>query len=488
MSGIDGVVIGLDVGTTAVKAVAFGPGDRRHAVVRESGGGVTQDPERLAADVIVALGECATAVRGERVLAVAVGTAMHGLLALDAAARPLTPLLTWADDRAAAQAWRLHRSGQAAELHRASGTPVHPMAPLAKLLWFREEDRDLWSRTRWWAGLKDFVLMRLTGRLVTELSSASGTGLLCLAARGWNHGALRVAGIGEEHLPPILPTTALLELSAQAARATGLPAGTPVVAGAGDGPLGNLGTGAMARGVAGLSLGTSGAVRTVLPEPFADAEGRLFSYALTDEAWVVGAAVSNGGSVVRWAGELLAADLPPGEVRDTALLELAERVPPGADGLVMLPYLLPERAPLWQPELSGGYAGLTHRHSRGHLVRAAIEGVALRLAEIVEDLERVGPISSVRATGGAFRAPLWRRVVAAMVDRPTAFVSAAEGTALGAAALGLHALGHAPELASAPLLLGPCQDAVEPVGADPGTREHYRRHRARHRSLRLSAM
>lgn len=474
------VVIGLDVGTTAVKAVAFRLGsDRRHLATRECPPGPTQNLAHVSAAITHVLSECANACTGSRIVAISVGTAMHGLLALDDRKHPLTPLVTWADDRAVDQAWQLHLSGQATELQRVSGTPVHPMTPLAKLLWFRREAPELWSRTRWWAGLKDHVLLQLTGNLVTELSSASGTGMLDMTTRQWNPEALRLTGVRPEQLPRILPTTAVLDLSPAAARATGIPAGTPVVTGAADGPLGNLGTGAMAPGVAGLSLGTSGAVRTVATEPFADPESRLFSYALTDSIWVIGGAVSNGGSVVRWAGDVFASDLEAGPRRDTELLELAAAVPVGSDGLVMLPYLLPERSPLWNPQLRGAYLGLTHHHTRGHFVRAAVEGTALRLAEIVADLDRVHPITSVRITGGTFRSPLWQTVVAAALDRPTVFSSGAEGTALGAAALGLYALRRASRLDTAPALLDSAYAAGEPVSVSAHDAEQYRSMRRR---------
>lgn len=469
------VVIGLDVGTTAVKAVAFAVGSPwRVLAVRDIEPGAVQDLDAIAAAVTSALGECAAGCAGRRVVALSVSTAMHGLVALDADKRPLTPLVTWADGRAADQAWRLHASGEAVELHRSSGAPVHPMTPLTKLLWFREQAPDVWARARWWVGLKDYVLWHLTDSLVTELSSASGTGMLDMAARDWNPKAVALTGVGHERLPPVLRTTAWLELSPARAAATGLPAGTAVVVGGADGPLGNLGTGAMSPGVAGLSLGTSGAVRVVMPEPYVDPANRLFSYALTDDAWVIGGAVGNGGSVVRWAGEVFAADLAPGQLRDVALLELAERVPAGSDGLLMLPHLLPERAPVWRPEVRGAYLGLSSVHTRGHMVRAAVEGVAARLAGIVRDLERVHPVDTVRITGGAFRSAFWRTVVAATIDRPVVFASDAEGSALGAAALGLYALGRAPDLASAPATLDPAIADGVPVVISPEDAAGYR--------------
>src|SRR5690554_550155 len=201
----------------------------------------------------------------------------------------------------------------------------------------------------------------------------------------------------------------------------------------------------------------------------------LFCYALTADAWVVGGAVSNGGVVVRWAGSALAPDLQvPGDGTgpsvDERVLELAARVPAGSEGLVMVPYLLAERAPLWDPDVPGAYLGLRRAHSRAHFVRAAVEGVALQLGIIVDRLDSLAPggVTSVRATGEAFRSALWRDVLCAVLDRPLYTVGAAEGSALGAAALGLFALGRADSLASAlALLQDPAESAAELVARDP---------------------
>jgi gluconokinase len=483
------VVIGLDVGTTGVKAVAFGMGSawqrlaiREYPLLEPESGWQVQDPEKVMAATAEALAECVAGAGAADVLAVSLSTAMHGLIGLDATMHPVTPLLTWADSRAHAEAKWLRESGQAGELHRRSGAPVHSMTPLMKLLWFSRHDSGTFGRVRWWIGLKDYLLWRMTGKLVTELSSASGTGLLDMAARSWSRPTLELCGISEDQLPPILDTTSKLPLSDQAAGKVGLPAGSPVVVGAGDGPLGNLGTGAISRGVAGLSLGTSGAIRMAVSEPQVDDEATLFCYALTDSVWVVGAAISNGGFVIRWAAGSLAPDLvkASGDGRvDEALLNLAGSVPAGSEGLVMLPYLLAERAPLWDPDLPGAYLGLRREHTRGHLVRAAVEGVSMQLRLILDRLDRLEPVSSVRVTGGTFRSPLWRQVMAAMLERPLYTVGDAEGTALGAAALALLALGRAPDLAGAVAQLSaPSGSEPPPIEADPALVATYRRLRA----------
>lgn len=487
------VVLGVDLGTTAAKVVAFGIGSPwRHVAVREypllepEPGHQVQNPETVVAACVSAMTECASAATGAEVVAVSLSTAMHGLIGLDRDLRPLTPLLTWADARASDMARELRTSDLGPLLHQTTGTPVHPMSPLTKLAWFARHDTTTAAAVRWWVGLKDYLIWSLTGTLATERSSASGTGLLDRRTGGWSALAVETAGISADQLPPVLPTTAILGLSKAMASRVGLPVTTPVVVGAADGPLGNLGTGALDPGVAGLSIGTSGAVRMVVDRQPEVLDPALFCYALTDDAWVVGGAVSNGGVVVRWAGSALVPDLraePDGLSADERVLALAEGVPAGSDGLVMLPYLLAERAPLWDPDVPGAYLGLRRSHTRAHLVRAAVEGVALQLGAVVDRMDAVNPgvpVTSVRATGGAFRSALWRDVVTAVLDRPLTVTGAADGSALGAAALGLNALGRAPGLGEALAMLlpagAPSEEALRP---DPALVEVYRRSRAR---------
>jgi gluconokinase len=192
----------------------------------------------------------------------------------------------------------------------------------------------------------------------------------------------------------------------------------------------------------------------VVSKPSFDAERRLFCYALTDDAWVIGGAVSNGGNTLRWAGETFAPDLIAEGHADTDVLELAAAAPAGSDGLLMLPYVLSERAPLWDPDLAGAYLGIRAHHTRGHFIRAAVEGVCLQLSTIVDSLDSVSRVQSIRATGGPFRSDLWRQVMAATLGRPMSVEADAGGTALGAAALGWYALGGASSLTDALAAVG----------------------------------
>ncbi len=484
--GVDEVLLGLDVGTTAVKVAAFsteGRGQlaaaqREHPLHQPRPGWQVQEPAVVLAAVDAALAECVLALGPARVVGLAVSSAQHALLGLDDRLDPVTPLVTWADARSVAEAQELRAEGLADGLLRRTGTPVHPMSPLVKLRWYTRHEPTTAAAARWWVGLKDLLLLHLTGRLVTELSSASATGLLGSLARDWDDDALAVAGIRREQLPPVLPTTTVLTLAPQAARRTSLPAGLPVAVGAADGPLGNLGTGAIEPGVAGLSLGTSGAVRMTVPGPQADPAGSLFCYALTEDLWVVGGAISNGGIALRWAGATFAAELVRQGPADHELLALAAEAPPGSDGLVMLPYLLSERAPLWDPELAGAYFGIRHRHGRQHFLRAALEGVCLQVATVADALDRVSPVREVRATGGTFRSTLWQNVMASVLGRPLVVEGGAGGTALGACALGWHALGGAPDLLSALAALRGPVPASTPVPVSPADRDTYARLRA----------
>ena len=469
------VVLGVDIGTTSAKAVAFdadgralGRGETAYPLLEPEPGQAVQDPVAMVEGTLAAVRTAATAARdrGARIAALSFSGAMHSLVGLDADGRALTPLLTWADMRATEQADRLRREHP--ELHDRTGTPVHPMAPLTKLVWFAEHEPATFAAVRRWAGIKELVVARITGAWAVDHSIASGTGLLNLQALDWDRGALAIAGIDADRLSRLYPTTERLALGAAAASELGLQADLPVIVGAGDGPLANLGLGAVHPGVAACSIGTSGALRLMVERPAVDPQRSVFCYALTPGRWVVGGAINNGGVVLRWAGEALAPDL--GDHAEAQLLALAERVPAGSEGLIMLPYLLSERAPHWSSEPRGAYVGLTRHHGRGHLVRAALEGVCQQLALVLASMRDAGnEVHEIRATGGFARSPLWRQMLADALGMPIGFAGGHEGSAFGAALLGMEALGLVDGIDRAAQLVG-IEDVVEP---DPGAAAVY---------------
>ena len=441
------VVIGVDMGTTSTVSVAYDINGRAVAsqavaypLRQPRPGYAEQDPQEILAAVVKTVAGVAAGCGG-KVRAVSFSSAMHTLIGLDRHGSPLTPVVTWADLRASTQAERMRAAPGGLALHRRTGTPLHPMAPLPKLAWFHEERPDLAAQVRHWVGIKDYVLLELLGVLATDHSNASGTGLLDIHALEWDPEALQLAAISAGQLPELVPTTKVLAgLPAKAAHAMRLPAATPVIAGAGDGPLANLGVGAVRPSVAACSIGTSGALRVTVERPVVDPRGRTFCYALTEHRWVAGGAINNGGLVLEWAGDALVPEL--GDGREDQLLEQAGQAPPGCGGLIMLPYLQGERAPHWSPIPCGVYIGLTRAHRRAHLIRAALEGVCQQLALVLESVLAAGhEVSEVRATGGFARSALWRQMLTDALGIPIGFPAQHESSSFGAALLAMDALG-----------------------------------------------
>jgi gluconokinase len=449
------LVIGIDGGTTGTKAVAAGADTTVHASAEVSYTLHIPEPRRAELDAeelqratVEALGHVVRQLEGSghQVAGVCLSAAMHGLLPFGEDSTPQGPVVTWADTRADDEARRLRADPSAGDLHARTGTPLHPMSPLTKLMWTAAHDPELHRSASRWGGVKELLIAALVDAdLTIDLSCASATGLYDIHQGRWDPEALERAGVAEAQLARVVPTTEIVgPLRPDIARAVGLPEGTPVIAGASDGTLANLGVGAVVEGYAALSVGTSGALRAVRRTPGIDQAGRLFCYALTEDKWVVGGAVSNGASVLDWLSVALGA--PPEHDIGTLLAE-AERVPPGSAGLLALPYLLGERAPWWRSGLHGAYIGLRRDHGRGHLVRAVVEGVAQQLALILTAVEDAGvEVTEIRATGGALASSLWSTVLSSALEMPLRQAPSSEGTAVGAALLGHHALGELGDL------------------------------------------
>jgi gluconokinase len=482
------IVIGIDAGTSSTKAIAVEPSGREVAAARvqhrlEEGpdGRLEQDPEQIARAVVESLVSVVGLLRegagddqrpGSRrdrrsdVAGICLGTQMQTLLAIDRHGRPITPLLTYADLRAAPQAERLAASERSASLYERTGVPLHPFSPLAKLCWFREEQPDLWRAAERWLSIKDHVVLGLTGRLAVDQSIASGTGLLDIRGLGWDPEALELAGIESDRLSPLVPATEVVgSLLPEVADRVDLPSGTPVVIGGADGPLSSLGSGTEGpngRRIGALNMGTSAAVRVILDRPLTDPKRRTFTYVLGEGRWVLGAATSNGTLVLRWLADRLVAgssadrtevDAETAARLENELLEEAAALPAGAEGLFALPYLAGERAPLWPAWATGAIVGLRMAHRRGHVVRACLEGVAFGLRSMLAALDElgVGP-TELRASGGFLHSPAWLGFMADALDRPLAIPDSEEPTALGTALLGMVGLGILPSLDEAALI------------------------------------
>lgn len=462
--------VGVDLGTTSAKVVAYDTAGRiiteaesQYPLYSPLPDHAEQSPEEIFEAVLSSVSEVthALADAGRRVTCVAFSAAMHSLIALNEDGEPLTAALTYADNRALAQASRIRAEPGSLSLHRRTGTPVHPMSPLTKLVWFREEEPETFETAARWVSVKEYVFYRLFGEFVVDHSVASATGLFNLRSLDWDEEALGIAGVRAEKLSRPVPTThAVRGLEEAYAERLGVEPDTPFVVGANDGVLANLGVGAVDPGVFSVSIGTSGAVRTTVPEPTVDEEGRTFCYALMEDAWVIGGPINNGGIAFRWLRDEIFPELKESaeaEGRDPYDLmdELAAGVEAGSGDLVFLPYLVGERAPHWNAGAKGVLFGLTLKHRREHVIRAVLEGITCQLYSVAQSLEGVaGHPAQIRATGGFARSPSWRQIVADVFGQEIVFPESYQSSCLGAALLGMKALGEIGSLDAVKTMLG----------------------------------
>ncbi len=437
------LVLGLDVSTTATKAVLMDADGAVRAVAASGYGFQTprplwseQDPalwwDGAVAAVRGALAEAGVA--GDAVDAVGLSGQMHGLVALDADGETLRPAILWNDQRTEVECDLIRELVGRERLIAVTGNDALPGFTAPKLLWVRQHEPDIWSRIAHVLLPKDFVRLRLTGGYAVDRADGAGTLLFDLAERDWSGEVVEALGVDPSWLPETYEGTDVTGwVSEPAAAATGLRSGTPVVAGGGDQAAAAVGVGAVVPGVISISLGTSGVVFVTTEGPVIEPHGLLhaFCHAVPGRWHVMGVMLSAAGSL-RWFRDTVAPDIDFAQ-----LIEEAADVPAASDRLLFLPYLSGERTPHPDPLARGAFVGLTLRHARPHLTRAVLEGVAFGLRDSLELMRSVGLPSSgqARATGGGSRSRLWRQILADVLETTVATTSATEGAAQGAAML-----------------------------------------------------
>lgn len=444
MTTIAPYILGVDIGTGSSKAVAVTPTGQitaahRHAYTTQhpQPGYSEQDPEEIIAAIITTIQKTVQQM-GVAPAAIALSCAMHSLMAVDENGRPLTPLMTWADSRAEAYASALKNSPEGKKIYAATGTPIHPMSPLCKVQWIREHEPEVFAKAACFIGIKELFLHRCFNEFIIDHSLASATGMFDIRTHDWFPAALEAAGITDDRLPiPVETTRLLIGIDATMAASLGVPTDTLIMAGSSDGCLAQLGSGAVEPGHAALTIGTSGAIRMMTARPAEDPESRLFSYLLTPEHYVCGGAINNGGGALQWFSKAL---LPWSDYNN--FLKTAFTAPPGAEGLLCLPYLLGERAPVWDSSARGAYVGIGQQHTSAHFQRALIEGICFGLYSVGEALESVvQPVNEVTVSGGFTASPLWIQLLADIFQKPMLLHQEEDASALGAAMLGWHELG-----------------------------------------------
>jgi xylulokinase len=468
---VSGAAVGIDVGTSGVKGLAIASdgsvlatAEQGYPLSTPAPGWSEQDPEdwwRAAESVLREL-----RARAGEPAGIGLSGQMHGLVALDDGDRVLRPAILWNDQRTAGECAEIEQTIGLTRLIGLTGNRALPGFTAPKLVWLRHHEPDVYARIKRIALPKDYVRLRLCGEHATDVSDASGTLLLDVAARQWSEAVIDALGLERAWLPRALESP---EVSGHTRD------GIPVAAGGGDQAAGALGVGVDRPGPVSVVLGTSGVVFAALQHFAADPQARVhaFCHAVPNSWHAMGVMLSAAGSL-RWLRDAIAPGVPYDE-----LLAAAAAWPAGVEGLLFLPYLAGERTPHADPDARGAFTGLSVRHDRGALVRAVLEGVAFGLRDSLDLIcELGGKPSYGRVSGGGARSELWLQIVASVLELPLERVAVDEGAAFGAAILGGVAAGMWPDVHAAVGDTVKTRERIDPVpewvSIYASARERYR--------------
>jgi gluconokinase len=449
-------ILSIDIGTSATKALLFDADVNQVAVARKHypihtphRGWIEQEPEVVFNAVLGAVrGITNSLPEDSRLLGVAFSSQLYSILAVDADGRALTNSLTWSDTRSAEIAQAISQHPEAQGIYQRTGCPIDAIYPLAKIQWLKE-NVELPENTRF-ISIKEYVIFRLIGQWVADWSIASATGLFDIKEHHWDETALSLLGITPANLSELVPPRHIFtKWNKEIIELIGLPPDTPLIIGGGDGPLASVGVGAYSSDTLAVNVGTSAAARLIISEAKVDPEGRLWTYVVDEDLWVIGGIVSSGGIVYDWALKNFFSGIDEAEDDSSAKRvhehadRLASAVPPGAENLIFIPYLGGEQCPVWRPHTRGSFFGLDFRHNRGHLVRAVLEGITRSIYRISESIQSMlnSQFNEIRVTGGLTASALWLQIAADMFGTPIVVPESAEGSARGAAMLAIISLG-----------------------------------------------
>jgi xylulokinase len=418
-------------------------------------------------------------VRATDIAAIGLTGQMHGLVLLDENDQVLRPAILWNDQRTAEQCDEIRARIGRERLIQITGNDALTGFTAPKILWVQQHEPDVWQQARHILLPKDYIRYKLTGEYAVDRAGGAGTILFDLKQRSWSEEICRTLDIPGEMLPPTFEGPQISgRINQEAAKATGLAEGTPVVGGGGDQAAQAVGVGAVQPGIIALTLGTSGVVFATTEAPHIEPEGRLhaFCHAVPDRWHFMGVMLSAAGSL-QWYRDTLARD-----VAFTTLVDEAAEAPIGCEGLIFLPYLTGERTPHPDPLARGAWIGLTVRHRRPHLTRSVLEGVAFGIKDSFNLIQTSGlaAVEQVRLSGGGAKSPLWRQIMADVLGAELVTVNTTEGAAFGAAllaAVGAGLYGSVPEA---------CQAMIAITGRttpDPAANEAYAPYYERYRAL-----
>lgn len=398
-----------------------------------------QDPEVIFQAVLEAIREVFKKSTNHHFAGICFSAAMHSAMAVDENGNPITALIIWADTRSSAQSKKTKALGIAQQLYVETGTPVHPMSPLCKLLWWKENQPEIIKRAHKFISIKEFVVHRLTGEYLIDYSTASATGLFDSKELKWSAKASELHQLPKEKFSiPVSIYHQVIGIHSSFAKQMGIDRQSRIIVGASDGCSAQLGSGAMGQGELAITLGTSGAVRVASNRQIVDASGRIFNYILDDEFFICGGATNNGTALLNWYAEKFD---PTSSKNLIEFVEEVSSIAAGADGLIALPFLLGERAPMYDPDARGVFFGVSMNHTRKHFQRALVEGICFELKSIVGAIEQsVGISKKIIVSGGFTHSTAWVQILCNVLGRQLVVSDSHDASALGAAAIGFKSL------------------------------------------------
>ncbi|ENH96643.1 carbohydrate kinase FGGY [Gracilibacillus halophilus YIM-C55.5] len=444
-------VIGLDLGTTSVKAVAFNltgnvlaESEEQIETLYPKSGYAEQDPDVIEKQTRFVLNTLLSKLSNTHVLSIGISCAMHSLICVDKQGKARSNMLIWSDGRSSDVVEQLEDSVKR-RIYRKTGTPIHPMSPLLKLIWMKQVQDPSYQEASYYMSMKEYLLFQWSGERIIDYSMASATGLMNIHQLDWDDEALELAGISRSQLSTIVePTAIITELSSNIQTEIGLSKDVSLVIGAADGQLANLGNGAIQSGEVAITVGTSGAIRQLIEGQHVNDNQETFSYAFTAHSSIIGGATNNGGIALQWIKDLFTYNGSHEE-----LLREAEEIKIGSDGLLFVPYVNGERAPVWNQNAKGNFYGLQVTHQRAHFVRAVLEGITFNLYQIAQSLEDIaGKPKTISVNGGLSKSPFWVQMVADVFGHPIQLADTHHAAAWGAAWTSLVAIGEVPSFES----------------------------------------
>lgn len=453
-SSMQPYLLGIDIGTGSTKAVAVNftgqaldVSQHYYPVKSPQPGYSEQDPILILAAFI----NCITAIvkkTGAAPYAISLSSAMHSVIPVDQNGKALSDMITWADARSEDIAQKLRDSAPGLDIYKTSGTPIHAMTPLCKLMWLRENRNHLFESTYKFISIKEFIWYYLFNEFQIDYAIASATGMFDIKQLKWNAEACELAGITTDKLStPVNTTYKRTGLKTALSASLGLNNDTAFIIGASDGCCANLGSFVTAPGVAAITIGTSGAVRITSPHPVYNYPAMIFNYLLDEKTFVCGGAINNGGIALNWLIKNFLDKKSPDNADYDAVFTLMASISAGSEGLIFLPYLYGERAPLWDTKSCGIFFNIKPQHTQAHFLKAGLEGICFALNHVLEIVEQSSTsIHQINISGGFITSPVWTQMLADITGKKLVIVQQEDASAIGAVFLAMDALNIDPPI------------------------------------------